>query len=172
MAPLILGPTTSDSPTENVKLVKGKDSQNEVIMIGPLKLEIVEDGHNTDNRIGVLKMLVPPHSPGPAQHWHQMHDEIFFISKGTATFYSRNDKIVAEEGDTMVVPPCSPHTFGNETSEPVEILNTFTPAYYINYFRLMAEMATKGASGKVTPAIANRAMLQYATIQTGEDHDW
>lgn len=72
MAPLIKGPTISDAPTVNVLLIKKGAKENEIIMIGPLKLEVLEDGSNTDNRIGATHIYIPPHTPGPPQHWHQV----------------------------------------------------------------------------------------------------
>lgn len=102
-----------------------------------------------------------------------MHDETFLVLKGTATFYSRNQKFTANMGDYIVVPPHSPHTFANEDShEELVMYNSFTPAFYVNYFRLMAKMADKekhenmGGKGIITPDIGKYAMGQYATIQT------
>lgn len=172
MAPVIPGPTRSDAPTENVSIARDNDPNLEVIPCGPLKLVVIEDGRNTDNRIGIVKVIVPPGMPGPPQHWHQMHDETFIVTKGTATFSARDKTIEASAGDTVIVPPCSPHTFGNNTDAEVEMLCTMTPAYYVNYFRLMAEMAEQKPGKKVDGPITQRAMLQYATIQTGKDHDW
>lgn len=173
MAPLMNGPTYSDEPSENVSLKKNASKEHEIIMFGPIKMEVLEDGRSTDNRVCVVKIHLPPHLPGPVQHWHQMHDETFLVIKGNATFYSRDASFVAAEGDFIVAPPLSPHTFGNESDEDVVLLSTFTPAFYINYFRLMAEMMKKlTADGKNTPEIAKRAMLQYATIQVPKDHDW
>lgn len=173
MAPLMNGPTFSDQPSENVILKKNASKEHEIIMLGPIKLEVLEDGRSTDNRVSIVKIYVPPRLPGPVQHWHQMHDETFLVIKGTATFYSRDSSFEAGEGDLVVVPPLSPHTFGNESDGDVVMLNTFTPAFYINYFRLMAEMVKKVASdGKITPGIASRAMLQYATIPVPPEHDW
>lgn len=93
-----------------------------------------------------------------------MHDETFLVLKGTATFYTRDKKVTAKFGDYIVVPPHSPHTFGNETDEEVIIYNTFTPAFYVNYFRLMAKMAKE--EGGLTPEKAKQAMSAYATLQT------
>lgn len=94
----------------------------------------------------------------------QMHDETFLVLKGTATFYTRDKKVTAKFGDYIVVPPHSPHTFGNETDEEVIIFNTFTPAFYVNYFRLMAKMAKE--EGGLTPERAKQAMAAYATMPT------
>lgn len=97
----------------------------------------------------------------------QMHDETFLVIRGTATFTSRDSKITAHAGDYVVVPTCSPHTFGNESDEELVLYNTFTPAFYIDYFRLMAKMASQTEDGKLTPELAKQAMERYATLQTG-----
>ena len=33
---------------------------------------ILEDGSRTDNRLGAASIHLPPHTPGPEQHWHQV----------------------------------------------------------------------------------------------------
>lgn len=101
-----------------------------------------------------------------------MHDETFLVVKGTATFTSRDSKITANTGDYVVVPICSPHTFGNDTDEELVLYNTFTPAFYIDYFRLMAKMASQTADGKLTPELAKEAMERYATLQTGSTKEY
>lgn len=50
--------------------------------------------------------------------------------------------------------------------------NTFTPAFYIDYFRVMAAMAAKAEGGKLTPKIAKEAMERYATLQLGAVSEW
>ncbi|RDW59262.1 hypothetical protein BP5796_12186 [Coleophoma crateriformis] len=161
------GPTKSDIPFANVSLIKYKAPTSEVIRVGPIRLDVLEDGRNTDQRIGAVFITVPPSSPGPPQHWHQMHDETFLIIKGTGTFTSRTEKIIANVGDYVIVPPHSPHTFANDSpDEELIMYNSFTPAYYVNYFRLMAEMVKNSSDGKLTPSMAKEAMLHYATLQT------
>lgn len=156
----------SDAPHANVSLVKRASETNEWIGVGPLKLEVLEDGTNTDRRLAAIRIYIPPHTPGPTQHWHQMHDETFLVEKGVATFTSRDKKIVASEGDYVIVPTCSPHTFANESDEEVVLYNTFSPAFYIDYFRVMGAMAEK-AGGKLSREISKEAMERYATLQIG-----
>ena len=69
-----------------------------------------------------------------------MHDESFLVLKGTCTFTSRDAKITCKAGDYLTVPTHSPHTFANDGDEELKLYSTFTPAYYINYFRLMVDM--------------------------------
>lgn len=163
----------SDAPHANVTIVKRKESvAHESIHLGPLRIDILEDGSNTDRRLSAIRIFVPPHIPGPAQHWHQMHDETFLVEKGSATFTSRDAKIQAHEGDYVVVPTCSPHTFGNETDEELVLYCTLTPAFYIDYFRVTAAMMAKTHDGKLTSEIARAAMERYATLQTETTTEW
>lgn len=62
----------SDAPYANVTLVKQHASGNEIIQVGPIKLEVLEDGSVTDRRLAAVYIYVPPRTPGPAQHWHQV----------------------------------------------------------------------------------------------------
>lgn len=70
--PISTEPTKSDAPYTNVTLVKHKAPTGEVIRIGPLRLDVLEDGRNTEQRIGAVLITVPPGIPGPPQHWHQV----------------------------------------------------------------------------------------------------
>lgn len=157
----------SDAPHANVSIVKAGDAANEIIAVGPIKLEVLEDGSNTDRRLAAVRITLPPRTPGPAQHWHQMHDETFLVEKGTATFTSREEKIVANQGDYIIVPTCSPHTFSNDTDEELVLYNTFSPAFYIDYFRVMAAMTKKAEGGKLTKELWKESMERYATLQIG-----
>lgn len=141
----------------------------ETIYLGQITCRILEDGSNTDNRLGTVELTLPPHTPGPPPHWHEMHDETFYITQGTIRFHvpdpsqpGKDKQIIdAKAGDYMTVPIRSPHTFSNPTDEEAKLFFTSTPAFYINYFKLLSQM---GDRGKPMPAEANmQAMALYAT---------
>ena len=48
--------------------------------------------------------------------------------------------IVAKLGDYVTVPTRAPHTFSNPYDEEAKFFNTYTPAHYINYFKLLATL--------------------------------
>ncbi|RSM00675.1 hypothetical protein CEP52_008973 [Fusarium oligoseptatum] len=48
----------------------------------------IEDGSNTQHRLAVIESLLPPKSDGPVFHFHEMHDEGFYVKKGTVRFHS------------------------------------------------------------------------------------
>ncbi|KAJ5809938.1 uncharacterized protein N7503_002156 [Penicillium pulvis] len=134
----------------------------DIIAIGSMKLRVMEDGSNTDNRLSCVELTLPPDTRGPPPHWHEMHDETFLTTKGLVRFHIPGKPDVdAKVGDYVVVPTKSPHTFSNPTEEEAVLVCTCTPAFYINYFKLLGELIE---GGQMTPELNQKAMAYYATI--------
>jgi oxalate decarboxylase/phosphoglucose isomerase-like protein (cupin superfamily) len=86
-----------------------------------------------------------------------MHDEGFLVTQGTLRFLGLDGNIVdAKRGDFMTVPTRSPHTFENPFDEEAKFFNTYTPAHYINYFKLLAQSTVQGRP--MDPEANRRAM--------------
>jgi mannose-6-phosphate isomerase-like protein (cupin superfamily) len=132
----------------------------EIIRIGPIQVRVLEDGSRTDNRIGAAEITVPARTPGPPQHVHRVHDETFLITRGALRFIVGEAELDARAGDYVVVPVGAKHTFANPFDEPAVMFNSFTPAYYINYFR---EVARVVAAEGFSPEGILRVMARYAT---------
>ncbi|MCJ1337489.1 hypothetical protein MMC09_002771 [Bachmanniomyces sp. S44760] len=132
----------------------------------------MEDGSHTDNRLGAVELTVPRHTTGPPAHWHEMHDESFLVTHGTIRFHSPGKPDVdAKAGDYVVVPTRAPHTFSNPFGEEGRFFNTFTPAFYVQYFKLLSLFSSEegGKEGKeegggLSREVSARAMARYATI--------
>ena len=104
--------------------------------------------------------VVPTDSTSNA---HFQHDETFLVTQGTIRFHTKDGKeIDAKAGDYVVVPPRAPHTFSNPFDEEARFFNTFTPAYYINYFKLLTTMSEEGKP--MNPENNRKAMAYFATI--------
>ena len=132
----------------------------EIIRIGPILMRVLEDGSRTDNRIGAAEFTVPAETAGPPPHVHRMHDETFLVISGTVRFMIGEDKIDARAGDYVVAPIGAKHTFANPFAEPAVFFNSFTPAYYVNYFRDLARLV---AAEGFSPEGVLRVMARYAT---------
>ncbi|KAH8652060.1 RmlC-like cupin domain-containing protein [Xylariales sp. PMI_506] len=142
----------------------------EVLQLGPATCRIMEDGSNTDNRIGSAEFIIPAGSQGPPAHWHEMHDETFLVTAGTIRFHGPGGQVVdAKAGDYAVVPTRAPHTFSNPDPEvEARFFNTFTPAYYINYFKLLAAATAPGSGQKLTKEAVMEAQMRFATMPAKE----
>ena len=136
----------------------------EVVLPGPVQVRMVEDGSGTEQRLAVAVLTVPPHTDGPPPHWHQKHDETFYVIAGTARFTVGSTQREAPAGTFVSVPIGAEHTFANTGEEPAIILNTFTPDLYVGYFRDLGRLA---ATGDMTPEAILAVMARYATYPAG-----
>ncbi|KAF4624038.1 hypothetical protein G7Y89_g14137 [Cudoniella acicularis] len=154
----------------DITLVKA--DEGEVLHMGPVTIRVIEDGSNTDNRIGAIILTIEPRTPGPAIHWHRMHDETFLVTKGRFLFTTDKGTHEAKVGDYVVVPPKAIHTFANPYDEPAEFYNSFTPAYYVDYLRMlsqeMVKMKETGTFKDFGEEKQRAIMAQFATFPPGD----
>src|ERR1700733_14784427 len=136
----------------------------EVVLPGPVQVRMVEDGSGTAHRLAVAVLTVPPHTDGPPPHWHQKHDETFYVIAGTARCPLAPPQREPPAGTFVSVPIGAEHTFANPGEETAIILNTFTPDLYVGYFRDLGKLA---ASGEMTPEAILAVMANYATYPAG-----
>jgi hypothetical protein len=61
----------------------------------------------------------------------------------------------------VTAPPGTPHSFGNPTDEPAEMLCTITPDLYVDYFRDLARLPSGGRN--LNPDAIAEIMAKYAT---------
>lgn len=82
-------------------------------------------------------------------------------------FTTGETNVDAETGDYIIVPPRAHHTFTNPFDEEAEFLCTFTPAYYVDYFRILDRLTKE--RGILEEKDVRRAMARFATIQLGTE---
>ncbi|XP_014551808.1 hypothetical protein COCVIDRAFT_41958 [Bipolaris victoriae FI3] len=142
-------------------------SSGEILKLGHITCRIMEDGSRTDNRIGSAEFTLPPNTPGPPAHWHEMHDETFLVTQGVVRFHGPDGEIIdAHVGDYVTAPIRAPHTFSNPTNEPAKFFNTYTPAFYIDYFKILAEISK--TDERMSKEKNIEVMSRYATIPAVE----
>ncbi|KAJ4376714.1 hypothetical protein N0V86_006831 [Didymella sp. IMI 355093] len=152
-------------PRRPINFVPAKEG--EILKLGHITCRIMEDGSRTDNRIGSAEFTLPPNTAGPPAHWHEMHDETFLVTQGTVRFHAPdNTHIDAKVGDYVTVPIRAPHTFSNPTNEEAKFFNTYTPAFYIDYFRILAEMSK--SDEKMSKEKNLEVMARFATMPAKE----
>jgi protoheme ferro-lyase len=60
------------------------------------------------------------------------------------------------------VPVRAPHTFSNATDEEAKFFITFTPAFYIDYFKILAQIGKSGE--KMSKEKNLEVMSRFATM--------
>lgn len=142
--------------------------EGETIVLGTTRMRVLEDGSHTGHRLAIAESVLAPHTQGPPQHRHGLHDEGFYVLSGTVRFTVGDEDHEATTGTLVIVPPGTPHTFANPTDQPAVLLSTFTPDLYVQYFRDLQEVLTGGRP--LTPEANIEAMRHYAT-EPATDHD-
>jgi mannose-6-phosphate isomerase-like protein (cupin superfamily) len=142
-------------------VIVGPDDGEVMMLPGPVRMRILEDGSTTAHRLGVGEITIAPHTEGPLQHRHAQHDEGFYVVSGTTRFTVGEKSYDATAGTLVMVPPGAPHTFANPGDEPAVILNTFTPDLYVQYFRDLRDMFASGQP--LSPDEVAGVMARYAT---------
>ena len=114
-------------------------------------------------RLAAIESLLPPRTMGPVFHFHEMHDEGFFIKTGTVRFHSpgRPD-IDAKAGDLVTIPIRLPHRFSNPFDEETIFVNTITPGFFVRYFEYLEELIGEGK--ELTPEVNRAALMRFATV--------
>lgn len=134
----------------------------EVIDLGGARIRVLEDGSTTAHRLGIGEITLAPHTEGPPQHRHALHDEGFYVVSGTARFTVGESEYDAPAGTLAMIPPGAPHTFANPGDEPVVMINTFTPDLYVRYFQDLRDTVAAGRG--MTPQVVGEVMGRYGTV--------
>ena len=136
--------------------------------MGQYKYRIIEDGTSTQDRLSVVESWILPKSHGPIFHFHEMHDETFYVTKGKVRFHSPGrSPIDAEGGDMIVVPTRMPHRFSNPFEEEAKFVSTNTPSHYARYFYYLEYLIGEG--NVLTPEVNKEAMRRFATVPLEEE---
>jgi mannose-6-phosphate isomerase-like protein (cupin superfamily) len=138
----------------------------ELVQVGPDRMRILEDGSTTGHRLAIAETTLAQHSVGPVQHRHTQHDEGFYVVSGTARFTVGGTGYDAPPGTLVMVPPGAPHTFANLGDQPLVMLNTFTPARYVQFFRDLRDVIESGQP--LTAEVRARLNRSYATTPATE----
>ena len=96
-----------------------------------------------------------------------MHDETFLVTAGTVRFHAPDNTYHdARVGDYVTVPIRAPHTFSNPTDQEAKFFNTFTPAFYIDYFKILAQVSR--SDEKMSKEKNLEVMARFATMPAKE----
>ena len=112
----------------------------------------------TGGALGVLEYTAAAGFPGPPPHVHHRTVEGFYVLDGELTMLVGEETVTLPAGSFALVPPDTPHTFSNPSSEPVRFLGMFTPSGFEQYFKDLAALL---AGGPLDPVAVAEAGAKY-----------
>lgn len=77
------------------------------------------------------ELVLEPYAPGPPEHIHGSFPENFIVAEGTLSLLVGGEKKLLRAGESMLVPPGTPHRPFNETDSRVIVRGPLTPEYGI-----------------------------------------
>ena len=71
--------------------------------------------------------LAPPAVPGPPLHVHENCCEQFYVLEGELEFITETGRRRLGVGESLIVPPNTPHTFENATEADARAVSVYSP---------------------------------------------
>jgi quercetin dioxygenase-like cupin family protein len=105
-----------DDPTTAVPTREAELVCTEGVIANPVsgeRIVIRTGGAETGGRLLVFDLFLPCAAHVPARHVHPIQEERFTVLAGRMRFVLGRQTIVAAAGETVLVPPGTPHWFGN-----------------------------------------------------------
>jgi len=89
-------------------------------------------------------------SDGPPLHYHNAFSESFQVQEGVLYLQVGKDKKVLKIGESVNVPPGTPHRFYNETNDTVKFNITVKPGHtgMENFIKILYGLSADGLSDK------------------------
>lgn len=82
-----------------------------------------------ENGLFWVELELEPHAAGPPEHVHTSFAEHFAVTEGTLSVLFRGQTRILRAGETLLVPPGTPHKPSNETGARVVVRGPLEPEY-------------------------------------------
>jgi quercetin dioxygenase-like cupin family protein len=100
---------------------------------------------DTAGELLAFDLVVDPNGRVPGGHVHPVQQESFQVLRGTMKFRKGLRTVIAEPGDTVVVPPGAFHQFANAGDEPAVVRVQVEPALRMEQlYETVAALASEG----------------------------
>jgi mannose-6-phosphate isomerase-like protein (cupin superfamily) len=125
--------------------------------MGPLRAVFKADGSESVERYSISEWWLEPHTKGPGAHQHE-EDDVFYVLKGTMSFFIGTHWIDAEPGSLVVAPGGMLHDFENRSDEPAGVLNISVPGGFEEAMPSIADwfIARSAADSRTTEPLATK----------------
>lgn len=110
------------------RVSKYADAEPFVTKDGSLVRELMHPGRH-DSRAQSLAEAVVPVGAGTTLHRHRTSEEVYHITRGEGTMTLGAEAFRVGAGDSICIPPGTPHRICNTGDKPLTILCACAPAY-------------------------------------------
>jgi len=122
---------TESSPAEDSPIRDPLSPRWEgVVFTNPVsgeRIEILEIGEDARSPFLKGRLTVQPGGIGPPRHVHPNHEEWFTVESGKLTVHLGGETRTLDAGETVTIPPGTPHGFENRTDSTVTFIGGMRP---------------------------------------------
>ena len=91
---------------------------------GTVKIIHYAEKEEINGKCRLMAKIVLEPNCSIGEHTHIDEEEIFYIAKGTATYYDNGETVLLNEGDSAVCLGGQTHSIANRTDSTVEVIAT------------------------------------------------
>jgi quercetin dioxygenase-like cupin family protein len=109
----------------------------------------IETSEETNGKHSLIEIELYK-SEGPPLHYHNAFSEKFEVTEGTLYLQIGKDEKILKPGNSVVVPPGTPHKFYNLANDRVRLKITFEPGHVgmENFIKIIYSLAEDGLTNK------------------------
>lgn len=126
------------------------------------KAIVVKSAVNQDTDTVVMIAEIGPNELGPPMHLHPNQHETYQVLEGEAEFMLGTKKVIVKQGETVEIPPNTPHTFRNPTNQWLKMQDTHAPA--LTFEEMMRELHGLVSAGKVKSLSDFQSMIYMSML--------
>lgn len=136
---------------------EGRWPQEGEVIRNPVHGETMRFLHvgDDDDQVLRVEMTVEPQASGPPAHIHPTSTERFEVRSGAIRLNAGREDRVVSAGETVTVPPGTPHTFCNHTDETAVVIVEWQPglgmAGFLDKWFQLARSGELNSKGMATP---------------------
>jgi quercetin dioxygenase-like cupin family protein len=139
----------------------------EPIRLGQIEVRFFVNGAQTQNRLEMLELAVPPSAQVPLAHYHREVDEAVYVVEGVMAYTVEGKRMDLGPGMRSFCPRGGIHHFANAGKEPMRAVLALTPATITpDFFREIAELVNAGGPPDLARvgAIMRRHVIEPAAM--------
>lgn len=141
--------------------------EGEVLGIAGSNYRIVLTGEQTENKLAIIEMNVPPGS-GPVPHEHPSFAESFYVLEGEVEMRTKTGRYMAKKGAMVTIPKDGPvHCFKNTGDTMAKLLCIVAPSGLDDFFREVSKPAVKGEA-PAPPTDAEKEIMKATAVKYGQ----
>ncbi len=120
--------------------------EGEVLDVMGDQIIVKLDREQTNGQFAVIEEITAP-GAGIPPHQHKGVSETFFVLEGELEFQCGDTAFRASKGTVVYAPAGVAHSFKNVGSVPARQLVTVTPPAFVDFFRAVHRLSSKGPLG-------------------------